>query len=55
MSDDKSPGNDGLTKAFFVHFWDNISSMLLERLLASKQEGRIAPAPRQDVIKLIEN
>ena len=32
MSNGKSPGNDGLTKDFFVCFWEDLGSLLVDTL-----------------------
>ena len=29
MKNDKSPGNDGLTKEFYVTFWDDIKATFI--------------------------
>ena len=36
MENDKSPGNDGLTKEFYEAFWDDISQPLFHSLLKAK-------------------
>ena len=38
MSDDKSPGNDGITKEFYNHFWDEVDVLYFEGLMSSKQK-----------------
>ena len=37
MNNDKSPGNDGITKAFYIKFWDVVK----EALCASIQQSLI--------------
>ena len=36
MSDDKSPGNDGISKEFYNFFWDEMSSLLYDSFLSAK-------------------
>ena len=38
MENDKSPGNDGLTKEFYEAFWDDISQPLFLSLLKAKDK-----------------
>ena len=54
MENNKSPGNDGLTKEFYVAFWDNIKYALFNSLLKGKEKGELSPSQRQAVIKLLE-
>ena len=50
----KSPGNDGLTREFYIVFWRNISDLLFQSLLHGKEKGFLSPSQRQAIIKLIE-
>ena len=50
----KSPGNDGLTREFYIVFWRNISNLLFESLIDGKQKGLLSPSQRQAIIKLLE-
>ena len=50
----KSPGNDGLTREFYVVFWRNISECLYQSLLDGKSKGFLSPSQRQAIIKLLE-
>ena len=50
----KSPGNDGLTREFYIVFWKNISQQLFESLLDGKNRGFLSTSQRQAVIKLLE-
>ena len=54
MENNKSPGNDGLTKEFYVFFWETISQCLYDSLMKGKQNGHLSVSQRQAVIKLIE-
>ena len=50
----KSPGNNGLTREFYIVFWRNISNLLFESLIDGKQKGLLSPSQRQAIIKLLE-
>ena len=50
----KSPGNDGLSKEFYVCFFNKIRSYLLQPLNMSFREGQLSSSQRQAVIVLIE-
>ena len=50
----KSPGNDGLTREFYVVFWRNISDCLYQSLVDGKAKGFLSPSQRQAIIKLLE-
>jgi len=49
----KSPGNDGLTREFYVVFWRNISDCLYQSLLDGKEKGFLSNSQRQALIKLL--
>ena len=55
MEDNKSPGNDGITKEFYVVFWRDVSELVYNSLIMSKQKGALSTSQRQAIIKLIEN
>ena len=50
----KSPGNEGLTREFYVVFWRNIPDCLFQSLLDGKSKGFLSHSQRQAVIKLLE-
>ena len=50
----KNPGNDGLTREFYVVFWKNIGNVVFENYLEGKQKGLLSISQRQAVIKLLE-
>ena len=54
MSNGKSPGNDGLTKEFYVCFWEDLGSLLVDTLNNAFQYGELSTSQRQAVITLIE-
>ena len=54
MQNNKSPGNDGLTKKFFVTFWEDIKDIFLNSCRTAKLKKELSTSQRQAVIKLIE-
>ena len=54
MGNNKSPGNDGLSRKFYVRFFNEIHSYLLQALNSSFREGQLHSSQRQPVIVLIE-
>ena len=54
IKNDKSPGNDGLTKAFYVTFWDDIIETFISSLKQAKERKELIISQRQAIIKLIE-
>ena len=50
----KSPGNDGLTREFYIVFWPNVSQCLFDSLIDGKNKGFLSSSQRQAVIKLLE-
>ena len=54
MGNNKSPGNDGLSKEFYVCFFNEIHSYLLKSLNTSFREEQLSSTQRQAVIVLIE-
>ena len=54
MKNCKSPGNDGLTKEFYVCFFEEINQFLIEALNESFNTGQLSTSQRQAVIILIE-
>ena len=54
MKNGKSPGNDGLTKEFYVCFFNEISPLLIDVLNHSYQTGQLSTSQRQALITLIE-
>ena len=54
MQNNKSPGNNGLTKEFFVTFWEDIKDAFLNSCRAAKLKNELSTSQRQAVIKLIE-
>ena len=54
MSNGKSPGNDGLTKEFYVCFWEDLGSLLVDTLNYAFQYRKLSTSQRQAVITLME-
>ena len=54
MQNDKSPGNDGLTKEFYETFWDDLKEIFVNSVRESKEIGHLSTSQRQACIKLIE-
>ena len=50
----KSTGNDGLTKEFHEIFWNEISEPLLKSVQYAKSNQRLNFSQRQAIIKLLE-
>ena len=54
MGNNKSPGNDGLTKEFYICFFNEIVSYLIDALNLSFAYSHLSNSQRQAVITLIE-
>ena len=54
MANNKSPGNDGLCKEFYVCFFNEIHTYLFNTLNCSFSCGRMTSSQRQAMITLIE-
>ena len=54
MKNDKSPGNDRITKGFYELFWDDIKNSLSDSIKKSFISGELSTSQKQAVIKLIE-
>ena len=54
MPNNKSPGNDGLSKKFYETFWEEIKIPLCNSITKLYQNGQLSTSQRQAVIKLIE-
>ena len=53
MPNNKSPGNDDLTKEFYEKFWEKIT--WCNSITKSYQNGELSTSQRQAVIKLIRS
>ena len=54
MQNDKSPGNNGLTKEFYETFWDELKEIFVISVREAKEIGHLSTSQRQVIIKLIE-
>ena len=54
MVNNKSPGNDGFTKEFYVCFWGELGSFLACSLNFCHEVGELTSSQRQEVISLTE-
>ena len=54
MSNDKSPGNDGLTKEFYETFGNEIKNPLISSIQRSFEVDQLTISQRQAIIKLIK-
>ena len=54
MDNDKSPGNDYITKEFSIKFWDVIKEPLCASIPQSFIEGELRTSQKQATIKLIK-
>ena len=50
---DSSPGQDGLTPSFYLHFWEYIKTPFFESLMESIQEKRLSTTQRKALISLL--
>ena len=54
MNNNKSPGNDGLSKEFYICFFEKLANPLIQALNQSFVDGEMSNSQRQAVITLIE-
>ena len=54
MENDKPARNDGLTKEFYVTFWNDIKATFISSLKQGKERKELSISQRQAIIKLIE-
>ena len=54
MGNDKSPGNNGITKEFYIKFWDAVKERLGASIQPSFIAGELSASQKQTIIKLIE-
>ena len=53
MQNNKTPGNDGLTKEFYVCFFNKLGKLLVETLNFSYENSKLSTSQKQAVITLI--
>ena len=54
MQNNKSPGNDGLTKEFYGGFWNEFKELLIASVTELKNKDKLSILQRQAIIELIE-
>ena len=54
MPNNKFPGNDGLTKEFFLSFWDDIKDIYISSIRTAGIKKEFSVSQRQAIIKLIK-
>ena len=54
FDNNKSPGNDGLTKEFYQTFWQDVKDIFFNSLQESKRLKYLCTSQRQAIIKLLE-
>ena len=51
---DKSPGNDGITKELYIKFWDAVEEPLCASIQQPFIQGELSTSEKKAIIKLIE-
>ena len=54
MSKNKSPGNDGLTREFYIQFYDIIKNVFIQSVNHSHKVGELSTSQKQAEITLVE-
>ena len=54
FSNNKSPGNDGLTKELYEFFWNDLKQPFMDAIKETKMRNKLITSQRQAVIKLVE-
>ena len=54
MQNDKSLGNDGLTKGFYGMFWNELKEIFVDSVSETKDKEYLSTSWIQAIIKLIE-
>ena len=52
MSNNKPPGNDGLTKEFYETFWEDLKKFLCASITKAFHRGELSHSQKKTVIKL---
>ena len=54
MENDKSPGNDGLSKEFYEYFWNEIKNPFLSSIHRAFLNRELRSSQKQVLIKILE-
>ena len=54
MENDKSPGNDGLSKEFYEYFWNEIKNPFLASIHRAFLNRELRSSQKQVLIKILE-
>ena len=54
MQNDKSPGNDRLTKEFYETLQNELREIFIDSAPETKEKGHLSTSQRQSIIRLIE-
>merc|ERR1712015_50922 len=54
MSEDKSPGNDGISREFYDFFWEDVGILMFDSFMEAKVKKELSASQRQAIIKLLE-
>ena len=54
IKNNKSPGNDGITKEFLEYFWGKLGTFLVSALNHSFEKGELSTSQKQAIIIIIE-
>ena len=54
MPNNKSPGNDGLTKEFYEVFWEDLLTPIISSFKSEFDKGELSNSQKQAVIKVTE-
>ena len=54
MENNKSPGNDGLTKEFYITFWKKVKAPFLQAVEKASLAKQLNVAQKQAIVKLIK-
>ena len=54
MCDDKSPGNDGITRELYNFFWEDVGMLMYDSFMEAKVKKELSVSQRQAIIKLLE-
>ena len=49
MSDDKSPGNDGISSEFYKFFWDEVGTLIYDSFMEAKIKEELSASQRQAI------